>query len=469
MKNFPESLLTLFQNEPSKSVLIYGDFILDKYVIGHTTRISPEAPVPILSDTKVETKLGGAANVFKSFQALDVQTVGATVLGTDKTGMTITSEVGAGLMAVFQKFKITPLKTRYISQGQQILRHDEETIFPISDVEKTFLINYFCQVFESDKVLVISDYGKGSCEPSFIKDLIYCANKKNCEVYVDPHNGDLYQDIEKYVGITGIKCNLKQAIQIVGKNLSLDGLSTHIMKLLKCDVVILTLSEKGLFVKTNDISEHITNTVEDVYDTTGAGDATLVGYVYGRLLQLNEKNSAELANAAGNIKVQHHGTYQPTKSDFLNFFKQKKKIISRDEIPYLQLKDKTIVFSNGCFDLLHPGHIAMLEWAKSQGDVLIVGVNSDTSIKRLKGETRPILNEEQRSYMVSQLQVVDYVVVFEENSPLELISEIKPDIHVKGSDHTGKTEGVNRTLFFPRIKNISTTELIETISEPLPE
>jgi D-beta-D-heptose 7-phosphate kinase/D-beta-D-heptose 1-phosphate adenosyltransferase len=466
MKNFPESLLTLFQNKPSKSVLVYGDFILDKYVIGKTSRISPEAPVPILSDTITETKLGGAANVFKSFQALDVRIVGATVLGTDKTGLTIASEVGAGLMAVFQEHKITPVKTRYVSQGQQILRHDEETIFPITDVEKSFLINYFCEVFERDKVLVISDYGKGSCEPSFIKDLIYCANKKNCDVYVDPHNGDLFQDIDKYIGITGIKCNLKQAIQIVGKHLSLDGLATHILNLLKCEVVLLTLSEKGLFVKTHMIAEHITNNVEDVYDTTGAGDAALVGYVYGQLLELSPKHSAELANAAGNIKVQHHGTYQPTKSDFLNFFKQKKKIISRDEISYLKFDDKKVVFSNGCFDLLHPGHIAMLEWAKSHGDILIVGVNSDTSIKRLKGESRPIINEEQRTYMISQLQVVDYVVLFEEDSPLTLISEIKPDIHVKGSDHTRKTEGVETTFFFPRIKNISTTELIEKINEP---
>ncbi len=228
----------------------------------------------------------------------------------------------------------------------------------------------------------------------------------------------------------------------------------------------MTLSEKGLFVKTHMIAEHITNNVEDVYDTTGAGDAALVGYVYGQLLELSPKHSAELANAAGNIKVQHHGTYQPTKSDFLNFFKQKKKIISRDEISYLKFDDKKVVFSNGCFDLLHPGHIAMLEWAKSHGDILIVGVNSDTSIKRLKGESRPIINEEQRTYMISQLQVVDYVVLFEEDSPLTLISEIKPDIHVKGSDHTRKTEGVETTLFFPRIKNISTTELIEKINEP---
>lgn len=469
----------------NKKILIIGDVILDKYVYGNINRISPEAPVPIINVEKEENKLGGAANVHNNLISLGVNSDIISVVGNDSAGLFLSSNI-PNFQFYIDKDKKTPVKTRIISQGQQLMRIDDESTETISEKIQKKIIKFIKANIKNYSMLVISDYGKGTLSKvnGFMKDITTYAKNQNIPILVDPHNGIIsgrYQkniyDVYDYGWFDYIKLNKKQAEALTGWSLdSLDKTKKcllHMIKEFSAKGIVLTLSDDGLLVKQQDEFgqqphpiKHYVGKVTEISDVTGAGDTTMAVLAWALNLGYNLYDAAELANAAGNIKVTHHGTYPVTVSDLKNYFNSSKKIV--ESVAQISRNNKKVVFTNGCFDILHPGHIAMLKYAKSQGDILVVGLNSDSSVKMNKGDSRPYIRQDGRAKMLEALDCVDYVVLFYENTPLELINELKPDVHVKGGDHSSETDGVPITLFFDRIKEYSSTKLIERDYNPLP-
>ncbi len=388
----------------TKKILVYGDAILDHYIYGDVERISPEAPVPIIKHKKEEYKLGGAANVFQNLVSLGCHPELISIIGADDNGSKLLNLLYGSEVHIFhEQGKITPTKTRIVSDGQQLLRLDNETTHSISQFCQDATISYVKNIIKDCKVFILSDYGKGcfaDLNPYFIPTLIEEAKKCGVMVIVDPHNGTFDSKFSAYNGAFCIKANRKQAEKLTDikiTNLTDCEIAIDILiKKYNVQFAMITMSEDGLLIKERFIASKHTPT----------------------------------------------------------------KIVSLHKIRSLVEKYKNIVFTNGCFDIIHPGHIALLQYAKKQGDVLVVGLNSDSSIKSLKGSTRPIISQNDRAKVLAALECVDYICVFDEETPQNLIKEIEPHIHVKGGDHKNETEGVPKTLFFDRVGDYSTTKLI---------
>lgn len=389
-------------------ISIIGDLIEDVYIYGDVYRISPEAPVPIFKVKNRKISPGGAANVFANLKNL----TDSVVLCTENLGAKIQ-------------------KTRYISNGHYMFRSD------IEDLENiTWTHNL---IYKEADLVIVSDYNKGS-----ITDFSALEISHKC--IVDPK-----KPLSEYCGCWCIKPNKKE-FEISEGFWSTDSELEQLMK--KCIIknkfehLIVTLGDMGVAymdLKTLEFYK-IQSTVVDVYDVTGAGDTFISVLAYGLSVNMSMLNSIKLANKAAGISVTKHGTYNITKSD-------------------LNISNK-IVFTNGCFDILHRGHIEYLKQSKSFGDRLIVGINSDSSIRKLKGIKRPINNEHDRKYMLESLPFVDDVIVFDEETPYDLIQKISPDIITKGGDYTVDTvvgNNLAKVIIIPFVSGYSTTSIIERV------
>jgi D-beta-D-heptose 7-phosphate kinase / D-beta-D-heptose 1-phosphate adenosyltransferase len=463
-------------------ILVIGDLIVDHYLWGTSERISPEAPVQIINVEKESTVLGGAGNVVNNLNALGAEVDVISVVGECKASkelIKLLSNIKVDKQfLITQKDRITSKKSRIIVAHQQVVRYDVESKIEINSKSQQTIITYFKKIVQKYDVILLSDYGKGILTFELTQSLISIANHNNKKILVDPKG----LDYSKYNGAFLLTPNKKEASEATKINiLDNDSLALSIVKLKEkynLTFSIITLSEQGVAIFDKELRIHPT-VAREVFDVTGAGDTILASLAFALSFNNDIDEAVKFANLASGVVVGKIGSATATLNEIIEYessfnkFSSKEKIKNWNEISSIvkNLKDKNrkIVFTNGCFDILHIGHVKYLEKAKNFGDILIVGLNSDDSIKRLKGNSRPINSQIDRAYILASLETVDYVVIFDKDTPYELISLLKPDILVKGSDYTGKEVAgqdiAKRLELVEYIDGKSTTKIINQIQE----
>jgi len=461
-------------------VAVIGDLMIDHYIWGKCERISPEAPVQVVEITKENSVLGGAGNVINNLKALDCEVSVYTVLGDDsnaKYTQVLLEEIGTDCQTIInQEGRITTKKSRVIASNQQIIRFDDETKEDISLESQEKLLNNLTDNILSYDVILLSDYGKGVLTTAFTKKIIALANTHNTLVLVDPKG----LDYSKYSGATLLTPNKKEASQATGieikNNETLKEAGFKLKNELKLQYGIITLSEDGIAIFT-DMLKIMPTVTREVYDVTGAGDTVLASLGVALSSGLNIQEACEFANKAAAVVVAKVGSATATLNEIeeyehsLNKGQAESKIKDFTQIERiskrLRVQGRKVVFTNGCFDILHVGHAKYLEEAKSYGDVLILGLNSDESVSRLKGPTRPVNSEDDRAYILASLEAVDYVIKFYDDTPYELIKAVQPHILVKGGDYEGKDvvgqDIADELRLVNFVEGKSTTETIKKI------
>ncbi len=432
-------------------ILVVGDFMLDHYLWGKCERISPEAPVQIIDVVKESETLGGACNVINNLIDLNAEVIACGVIGEDTSGekiVTMLQEKGVDTQGIFtQSGRKTSKKSRIIASHQQVVRVDRESKELINDAMCEEILRFIDRNIDFIDVILLSDYGKGVLRDDLTQSIIDSANRKNKLLLVDPKG----KDYSKYKGAYLLTPNKKEASEATGIEIKDTASLQLAIEKLKQECALhtglITLSEDGIAVL-EDSLRLIPTVAKEVYDVTGAGDTVLASLGFALSYGLDIYESCRFANAAAAVVVGKIGSATANHQEIhdylhsLNRSKSEDKIKSRDDIEKISksLKNggKTVVFTNGCFDILHAGHVKYLEEAKSYGDVLIIGLNSDDSVRRLKGALRPINTQEDRAIVLAALESVDYVVSFSEDTPYELIQKVLPDILVKGGDYEGK-------------------------------
>lgn len=471
--------LPLWQN---KKILVWGDAILDRYWSGNTQRISPEAPVPVVHVQKEETRLGGAANVAKNLQCLGLAVELFAFCGQDSEGQLLKQlllEQGIQSHLSAEPGLKTITKLRILSMHQQLIRLDFEQGF--HEVDKQPLLDKCHQSFNEARVLIISDYGKGGGHQ--IGSLITKARQAGLEVVIDPKSSDF----SLYQGASLLTPNLKEFEAVVGPCLEPHDLEKKARQLLvthSIDAILVTQGAGGMTLIQQDQSAyHLPAQAREVFDVTGAGDTVVAIVAAGLAAGLDLQSAITWANRGAGIVVGKLGTavVEPEElikaayEENLNALHLGISAVEEliPQVRALQAQGKKIVMTNGCFDILHPGHVAYLNEAKQLGDYLIVAVNDDASVKRLKGPTRPINATKERMAVLAGLKAVDWVFPFSEDTPAKVIEALIPDVLVKGgdwaphqivgSDTVLAHGGVVYSLRF--IPGHSTTMMIEKITE----
>ncbi len=471
--------MNLFKNQ-SPRVLVVGDLMIDHYLYGACERISPEAPVQVVNILEEKRQLGGAGNVVNNLIALGARVKLISVIGADDAAgqmLDLLAEIHIDTgNLIAQNGRKTTQKSRIISSQQQIVRYDNETVSAIdSDAENAVLTAVQQQLAGIDIVL-LSDYGKGVLTDRLTRQIIQAARTAGKKILVDPKG----RDYSKYHGAFLLTPNKKEAslatgIAIDDQN-SLFAAISQLKTELHLAVSLITLSEEGIAILDDKMRIHPTQ-AREVYDVTGAGDTVLATLGFALACNASIDDAVDFANLAAGVVVGKMGSATASISEIieyqssLNHSTSDVHIKTQDEIARLtaelKKRNKKIVFTNGCFDILHAGHVRYLETAKSFGDVLIVGLNADASVKRLKGENRPINPEADRAYLLAALEAVDYVVLFTEDTPLDLIKLVKPHVLVKGGDYEGKhvvgQEIADELKLVQFVDGKSTTRTIEKI------
>lgn len=466
-------------------VMVIGDAMLDEYI--HTTveRTSPEAPVQVARAQKRSYALGGAANVAGNLAKLGAQVDMACVIGSDENGkklQQILAENGIDTEGIFvDAARPTTTKTRIIAGRHQMLRVDDEDTSPISKKISDRIMQFAQNRLPDGNGVIISDYLKGTLTNALLKSLISLARKNKKPVVVGP-KGTSYQ---KYRGADVIIPNTLEAAAAYGKELKNDEdfkkAARFLLEQLQCRAILITRGADGMSLyQHNGDYEHIPTISREVYDVTGAGDTVLSAFGLALFGGASYPDAASLANIAAGIVVGKSGTATASADEIISSLEEEASSFDRKFKTLKQLKtildekkkqQKRIVFTNGCFDLLHIGHIKLMEEAKKLGDELVVAINSDTSTRALKGAGRPIIPEMERAHIISALSYVDHVIIFSEPTPEKLIKELKPDILVKGADY--KPEEVvgreivedygGRVVLVPLVKDKSTSRLLRNI------
>ena len=439
-----------FKNENPK-ILVIGDLMIDHYLWGKCERISPEAPVQIVNIDKESSVLGGAGNVINNLRALGSRVDVLSVVGDDYVANELKAlleniKVQSNMLIIEQNRK-TSKKSRLIASQQQVLRYDNESIEDISSASEKEIINKLSANISNYDVVILSDYGKGVLTTKLTQEIISISNKNKVKVFVDPKG----KDYSKYKGAYTLTPNKKEAIEasniLINDNESLEKAIKKLKEECELEVSLITLSESGIAIFDDNL--RIKPTVaREVYDVTGAGDTVIASIAFAIANHMKIDDAIQFANLAAGVVVGKIGSATASLDEIyeyessLNKSNSSSHIKSFEEIEILAKKlhdkGKKIIFTNGCFDILHAGHVKYLEEAKSYGDVLILGLNADSSVRKLKGPTRPINNQDDRAYILASLESVDYVVIFEEETPYELIKLIQPHVLVKGGDYEGK-------------------------------
>jgi D-beta-D-heptose 7-phosphate kinase / D-beta-D-heptose 1-phosphate adenosyltransferase len=476
---------SFFERAASVRVLVLGDLMLDEYLWGRAERISPEAPVQVVEVIREDLRLGGAGNVVHNLAALGASVSICSVIGSDENGALLRSTFqakGVDLAGLFEDpQRKTSKKTRVIAANQQIVRIDRETKSPIGASCQEAILGYLEQNLESFDVVVVSDYLKGVLTPEVLAAVCQAGRRLAIPVVVDP-KGD---DYGKYRGATLLTPNRKEAEIASGVAItdqeSLERAAGGLLHGLELDALLVTRSEAGmsLFRKAGG-AVHIPTVAREVFDVTGAGDTVISVLSLGLACGLQLPEAAWVANVAAGIAVGKLGTSTVSPQEIVAEVghgqkDSDSKIKNLDVLAHLvaseRSRGKKIVFTNGCFDLLHVGHVKYLQKARELGDLLVVGLNSDASVRRLKGERRPLIEETERAHILAALDCVDFVVLFDEDTPLRLIEAVAPDILVKGGDYRVE-EVVGRELVEARggrvelvqfVDGRSTSKIIEKI------
>lgn len=481
-----EKLLKTVTNLGSPKVLVAGDFMLDVYVYGDALRISPEAPVPVLKVTRTDCSCGGAGSVAADIAALGAIPLCVGIKGNDADGKTISNkltEAGVditGLLTIAERPTITKQRLIGLAQHrhrQQLMRIDRESDEALSDEQNKMVLQTYEEKLDVADIVCLQDYNKGLLTPSVCEQMIKLATRGGKKVLVDPC---LSSDYSKYAGATLITPNRKEASTVVGFNINsakdAEKAAEQLLKKLKLEAVIITLDKEGAYLKTQKISEHIPTRPRNVYDVTGAGDMVLATLAVTLAADCDYKTAVQLSNITSGIEVEKFGTATVTIEEVINELTGKSdKLRSIDslleELAERRSQNATVVFTNGCFDVVHRGHIELLKFCKSQGDIVVVGLNSDRSVKTIKGPDRPLNNQYDRAAVLAALGTVSYITIFDEPDPLNLIKKVKPDVLVKGQDWSGKTiMGADfvksyggRVVLAPLIEGKSSTATIEKI------
>jgi D-beta-D-heptose 7-phosphate kinase/D-beta-D-heptose 1-phosphate adenosyltransferase len=425
--------------------------MIDHYLWGKCERISPEAPVQVVAIEKETAILGGAGNVINNLSALGANVSVLSVVGHDSNAEELKEMLCSIHVSienlVIEKERDTSKKSRIIASHQQVVRYDKESTEDILETSQQHIIQHFQKNIAHCDIVILSDYGKGVLTDKLTKELISIANRHHKKVLVDPKG----EDYTKYSGAYLLTPNKKEAIE--ASKVKIEDTKTLLKAISaikgKCalEIGLITLSEDGIAIYDEELRIHPT-VAREVYDVTGAGDTVIASLGFSLACGYDIDKAVKFANLAAGVVVGKLGSATATLNEIIEYESSLNKSTSDSHIKSLEeitmlsqelkKRGKKIVFTNGCFDILHVGHVKYLEEAKSYGDVLILGLNSDESVRRLKGPSRPVNTEDDRAYILASLEAVDYVVKFYEDTPYELIKAVQPHILVKGGDYAGK-------------------------------
>ena len=482
-----QDLTHLLDRLSGKRLVVVGDVMLDRYVWGEAERVSPEAPVLVLREDQDEVRPGGAANVASFLRALDAEVVLAGVVGDDAEGHAlrrVMEDLAVDSSALLTDAeRPTTTKLRIVGrtaqrQPHQMLRIDRESRIPIStDLQQRLIECLLATVPRCDAVLV-SDYGKGVCSPIVLRAVIDHAKCQRIPVLIDPARGG---DFQRYCQATTLTPNRAATELFLGKSLrhpeEMRDAARQLREQLCLDTAVLTLDQDGLAYATAIESGLVPCRPREVCDVTGAGDMVLAVLGLCQAAQIPLVDSLQLANTAAGLEVERFGVEPLARGDIarelVRGHRESAFPVTLDQL-LVQVQahrraGRSIVFTNGCFDLLHVGHVTVLEEAARLGDVLIVAINSDASVQRLKGTERPIIGETDRARMLAALACVDHVLVFDDDTPVRLLNALRPDVLVKGgsTDHIVGREIVEayggKVVRTSEIPGMSTTRLVRQL------
>ncbi|MCZ4280953.1 D-glycero-beta-D-manno-heptose 1-phosphate adenylyltransferase [Kiloniella laminariae] len=434
------------------SVQTVGDLMLDRFIYGHVERISPEGPIPVLKIDRQVSMLGGSGNVLRNLAAVGASAAFIAVVGDDMVGEEVGQLVqketgGAALDLIVEAGRLTTIKERYVASNQQLLRADREMDLPLTADTRSQLVARVRERLGTTPVLILSDYGKGVLTPETLKEIIAIGVAAGCQIIADPKG----RDYSVYKGVTVVTPNRRELQEATGMSVAGDdavvAACQQLIKSCGIKAVLATRSEEGMTLVTEaGVVEHFAAEAREVFDVSGAGDTVVAVLGAALAAGLGMKEAACLANVAAGIVVGKTGTAVAYGSEIRQALLARNGLSSKGKIAELDTvlhrvgqwrkAGYKIGFTNGCFDLLHPGHISILRQARASCDRLIVGLNTDASIKRLKGESRPIQNEDARAVVLSAIESVNQVILFGEDTPLALIEAILPDVLVKGADYS---------------------------------
>jgi len=432
-------------------ILVIGDLMVDKYLWGECTRVSPEAPVQVINVKKETKVLGGAGNVAHNLVTLGANVEVLSIIG----GCEISNELRklfkeinlSHNFLIEQKDRVTSKKTRIISAHQQVIRYDIESDEDIDKTSEHSLIDLYKSIINDFDLVILSDYGKGVITNHVAQELIKIANSLNIKVIVDPKGSDY----SKYTSAYLLTPNKKEASEATGIDISdkksLKDALSYLKDFCKLRTSLITLSEDGIAIFDDKFRSHPT-VAREVFDVTGAGDTVIAALGYALAAKQDIDSAVILANLAAGVVVGKIGSATTSFKEIIKYESLLNTSDCEDSVlsleKFIEILDsfrkskKKVVFTNGCFDIIHMGHVKYLEKAKKLGDILVVGVNSDDSVKRLKGKNRPVNPLNDRCCVLASLKSVDYVIPFEMDTPIELITAIVPDILVKGGDYKNK-------------------------------
>ena len=487
-----EHLVGLLDGFHASRVLVLGDVMLDRFVYGSVERISPEAPIPVVAVDRLIDMPGGAANVARNVAALGARAILLGVVGEDAAALDLTAQLAASPTVeprlVADSSRPTTVKTRYVADGQQVMRADRESRTPLSSAVATRLLDAYAMVLHDVDVIVLSDYAKGVLSDSMTSSVIDLARGAGKTVIVDPKA----KNFAKYRGATILTPNRVELQQACGHDCGSDeAVARAAQDILKggiCDLMVVTRGKDGMSVIRRDQPPiHLATSARQVFDVSGAGDTVVATMALGLAVGGDIVHASTLANTAAGLVVAKRGTATVTTGEVIAALMpfdgrtDPQKIFSLDSVMRLasnwREQGLKIAFTNGCFDLLHPGHISLLDQARRSADRLIVGLNADLSIRRLKGPNRPVQGEVARATVLAAIKSVDAVVIFAEDTPLHLIEALEPDVLVKGADYTVATV-VGADLVLKRggkvvlaelLSGHSTTETVKRVAGPSAE
>ena len=432
----------------SVRVLCIGDVMLDHFVYGTVDRISPEAPIPVLQTIRESRMLGGVGNVVRNLVALGTRPILVSVIGDDEPAVEILklleeshaiehhllSEVG----------RTTTVKTRYVAGSQQLMRADRESVAPLAAQTHADLLHVIEAMVPLCDVVVLSDYAKGVVNREVASTAIRIARASGKTVIVDPKGSDY----SRYAGASVIKPNRRELAVAAGTPVQSDEDMVHaalrLISVHNFDAILISLSEDGMhLVEAAGNTYRMPARALEIFDVSGAGDTVVAALAAGLGTGLSKLDAAYIANVAAGIAVGKVGTAVVERAELVATLAEagpceyKTRPIARviEQVQRWRLRGLRVGFTNGCFDLLHPGHVSLLAQARAACDRLIVAVNSDASVARLKGPSRPVQTQLSRAEVLSSFTTVDLVVIFDEDTPLRLIQAIRPDVLIKGSDY----------------------------------
>jgi D-beta-D-heptose 7-phosphate kinase/D-beta-D-heptose 1-phosphate adenosyltransferase len=463
----------------SRRVVVLGDAILDEYLTGDCSRISPEAPVPILKVRSTRHVLGGAANTAANIVSLGGHATLIGLVGDDEGGAILrrcASDAGVDLSAI-ESSAPTLRKTRVVGQHQQIVRLDYEQVLQQSAATETAILDAFrLALDDACDIVVISDYAKGLVSPTLTRAIIARAHQAGCAVVVDPRP----QHRDCYVGCDYVTPNWRESRALLGwtdaepSPEAIDAVAATLSKTLDTNVV-LTLGAHGISFLSRDGRERFTmpTLAREVFDVSGAGDTVVAAFALAVASGADHASAVGVANKAASVVVGKFGTATVTAEEILQD-SDARRLVPRRGLAQLaatlRARGKRIVTINGSFDLMHGGHLHILNEARQQGDVLIVGVNSDRSVRSYKGPDRPIVPQDRRAELLLALRMVDYVHIFDEPDPIAFLAEIRPDVHVNGSEYgedcieSGVVrQGGGRIHIVNRVPALSTSGLLDAV------